>query len=548
MCALPTIINIASLYDCMRLRILLFMFLIVLVMNNLTASNYDDSKLKNCLCYCGCTAANWNCAAVTCAYDPDGSIDTGSPSCANLSNGECVCSGFGCGRVPMVTSGECYDKCVEKYGAPKCGDGNCETDKDENCETCPSDCACPDDMVCDTNSMDSDVMGCATPEENDEDEDYVWPESGDIDSGDDYDEGWDSGYDNDYETEESPEDEGGYDEQPEQPEQNEPEQAIEDCTNGIDDDEDGSVDCSDSDCMDNSYCLNQRQLELAQSIKNRYLEQLKTYGLTMYSYDINDIFEKYHDNPELAVQKMHEYMDKKVYHTKKINSMLKVFNGSKDDYNNMLQIISQNKNDPIMRDIQLEEYVYKHSKTEKQKAIITELIIKGVLEPPKWLVGGEYNSGGVLDWSSFATQNFEKVGDVLKIKGNTGIKMFNHGTKVFMVVQDAKTLLKHADDLKNMNLDNNAKVSIIVLDGATKIGKILDPTGYFGNMADATVGQVIELRKKIENRQQGCITWNGRVLCDPDNTGTFEDYETGKKYNRVSGGWFSRAVYVEAEE
>jgi len=116
-----------------------------------------------------------------------------------------------------------------------------------------------------------------------------------------------------------------------------------------------------------------------------------------------------------------------------------------------------------------------------------------------------------------------------------------------MVALDAKALLDHADDLKKMNLPDNAKVSIIVLDGATKIGKLLDPTGYFGNMADATVGAVINLRKKIEERNQGWFTWNGHVLHETAIPGIYEDYETGKKFKRVGGGWVNMN-FVEVDE
>ena len=320
---------------------------------------------------------------------------------------------------------------------------------------------------------------------------------------------------------------------------------VEDCSNGKDDDFDKKIDCRDSDCIYTKYCKELFSKEAAKSLKKRYAELLDRYNLEYKKYKLDNIYNDYRDNPALMIKKMREFMMQEVYGVAKIKKLLNLMKGSDEDYNNMLKIIHEYKDDPVMMHIRLERYVYSHSTTAAQKESLKEMVLTGVLDPPTWL--SPANSNEVLDWASLVTENLEKTPNGFKIKGKKSIKIFNKANKIFVFAQDAKSLLEHSKELKSMNLDDSTKVSIIVLDGATKIGKMLDPTGYFGNMADASIDALIKLRKKIESRSQGCTTWQGHVICDPDNTGIYEDFETGKRYRHVSGGWFSRSVYVEVE-
>jgi len=79
-----------------------------------------NQAYQNCLCRCGCTAANWNCAAVSCTFNT--TDYTGSPNCEDASLGPCKCEGFGCGRAQTVTSGECYDACQVHLTAGTCNE------------------------------------------------------------------------------------------------------------------------------------------------------------------------------------------------------------------------------------------------------------------------------------------------------------------------------------------------------------------------------------------------------------------------------------------
>ncbi|MCC7570526.1 hypothetical protein KO465_04220 [Candidatus Micrarchaeota archaeon] len=141
---------------------ILFLILITVffLFGNVIAFQFDEGRLNNCLCQCGCSADGWACyAGVSCYYHP--AERSSSPNCMDTSLGVCVCEGFGCGRAQIATSGDCYDNCIRSYGEPVCGDGNCETNKDENCETCPSDCACTGARVCDpTDKWGADNQGC----------------------------------------------------------------------------------------------------------------------------------------------------------------------------------------------------------------------------------------------------------------------------------------------------------------------------------------------------------------------------------------------------
>lgn len=324
----------------------------------------------------------------------------------------------------------------------------------------------------------------------------------------------------------------------------------------IDNDGDGLVDCDDPDIATCDECIYQKKLEWAESIMKRhidYLEKVKSLHpgyaslYNVYEDDLREIHDRDIKDPDKMVAEMNAYMDRKVYGQQRIRALLSIFANDPEKRYQLRQIAEKYRYDPVARDVEMENFIYKYAKDEAEKAAITNLILTGVLQPPKWLVGGQYNSGGVLDWSKFVADNFEKVGDAVRLKGTEKVKFFTTPAGVYMVALDAKALLDHANDLKNMNLPNNAKVSIIVLDGATKIGKLLDPTGYFGNMADATVGAVINLRKKIEERNQGWFTWNGYVLHETAIPGIYEDYETGKKFKRVGGGWLNMN-FVEVED
>lgn len=325
----------------------------------------------------------------------------------------------------------------------------------------------------------------------------------------------------------------------------------------IDNDGDGLVDCDDPDLFTCKACIVQKKLELAESIMQRHINYLKKamelhpeykslYG--NYISGLKEIHNTYINDPDKMIVRMNEYMEKRVYANQKINSYISIFRDDPKKAYQLRQIAIKYRYDPINRDIEMEKFIYENSKSEAEKMATINMIMTGLLNPPKWLVGGQYGSGGALDWAKFAADNFEKTREGLRIKGGGKVKVFTTGAQIYFVALDAKALMDHARDLEKMNLDKNAKVSIIVLDGTTKIGKILDPTGYFGNMADATVGALINLWKKIEERNQGWFTWNGYVLHETTIPGIYEDYETGKKFRRVGGGWFSREQFVEVKE
>ncbi|WP_297517698.1 hypothetical protein [Thermococcus sp.] len=316
----------------------------------------------------------------------------------------------------------------------------------------------------------------------------------------------------------------------------------------IDNDLDGLVDCDDPDIATCNACIQQKKLEWAESLMNRhiaYIQKMMEVSPNMRSvYEIyighlHEIQDKYKDDPDRMVKEMNDYMEAKVYANQKINSYLSIFKDDPEKRHRLRLIAEKYRYDPIMRDIKMKDFIYRNAQSVAESTAITNAIIAGVIEPPQWLVGGQYGSGGALDWAHFIASNFEKIGDTVKFKGNAKVKMLRTPATVYLVALDAKALMDQARELQDMNLPENTKVSIIVLDGATKIGKLLDPTGYFGNMADATLGAIVNLRKKIEERNQGWFTWNGYVLHETAIPGIYEDYETGKKFKRVGGGWLS---------
>ncbi len=133
-------------------------FIVAVVIFPPEAQAEENRALNQCLCYESCWEAGWNCSTVSCTYAPEPS--NSSPSCSDMSNGVCKCEGFGCGRTPMITTGEIYEKCYAKHGPAKAGDGNCETNKGENCQNAGNDCACSDSSVCDPTMSDADSQGC----------------------------------------------------------------------------------------------------------------------------------------------------------------------------------------------------------------------------------------------------------------------------------------------------------------------------------------------------------------------------------------------------
>jgi len=99
--------------------VLFFIFCVSFLSTSaLTKASELNQAYQNCLCKCGCTEANWNCAAVSCTFNT--SDYTGSPSCEDAAAGPCKCEGFGCGRAPIVTSGACYDSCQQHLTAATC--------------------------------------------------------------------------------------------------------------------------------------------------------------------------------------------------------------------------------------------------------------------------------------------------------------------------------------------------------------------------------------------------------------------------------------------
>ena len=322
----------------------------------------------------------------------------------------------------------------------------------------------------------------------------------------------------------------------------------------IDNDLDGLVDCDDPDVATCDACIQQKKLEWAESLMNRHIAYIKKMievspamksVYETYIDDLHEIHDKYKDDPDRMVKEMNDYMEAKVYSNQKIQSYLSIFKDDPEKRYQLRQIAEKYRYDPIMRDIKMRDFIYKNAQSVAERTAITNAIITGVIEPPQWLVGGQYGSGGAIDWAHFIASNFEKVGDTVKFKGNTKVKILRTPATIYLVALDAKALMDEARELQNMNLPENTKVSIIVLDGATKIGKLLDPTGYFGNMADATLGAIVNLRKKIEERNQGWFTWHGYVLHETAIPGIYEDYETGKKFKRVGGGWMSSPSFVE---
>ncbi len=104
--------------------------------------------LNQCLCDCSCRAVGWDCYTSNeiCKYDAQRDA-TLQIDCSKEDNGACLCrSGYGCTHVPIVSSGECYQGCVDwvnQGNTPAetsvCGDGVCNGTETQS--TCAEDCA-----------------------------------------------------------------------------------------------------------------------------------------------------------------------------------------------------------------------------------------------------------------------------------------------------------------------------------------------------------------------------------------------------------------------
>jgi len=120
---------------------------------------YDQNAMNSCKCFYGCAyLCGWACGMdVGCYYNPKAS--DASPACADTSGGPCICAGWGCGRCGMISTGVGMEQCNKQWAKPVCGDNYCETNKDENCKSCPSDCGCGGHAACVANAS-GDQKGC----------------------------------------------------------------------------------------------------------------------------------------------------------------------------------------------------------------------------------------------------------------------------------------------------------------------------------------------------------------------------------------------------
>ncbi|MCX6775932.1 MAG: hypothetical protein NT130_03740 [Candidatus Micrarchaeota archaeon] len=318
------------------------------------------------------------------------------------------------------------------------------------------------------------------------------------------------------------------------------------CSNGKDDDKDGLVDCSDPDCFSKENCQAGLKAKLSQGLKQIYIDELKRIGMDMYVGNIETMAGIYGGNPERMASEMGKFMNEKVYKTKKVEAYMSIFKDDPQKITDMQAIVERNKNDLIMRDVELETYIAENSKEYRDSEMLKGYVESYVLNPPKWLYGGEYNSGGVVDYANMVSGNIMKLeGGDISVPG--GVRTIQVGTTVFAVVQDSKDLLAKAETLKQMNIDDRTKVGIIVLDGTMKIVKILDPTGYFGNMGDATIGGVIKVGGAIKEREQGYVIGpQGQALQQGSNGNYFDD--DGNEYQRVSGEYLGKPVFAKVNK
>ncbi|MFA5077500.1 MAG: hypothetical protein WC488_03675, partial [Candidatus Micrarchaeia archaeon] len=315
---------------------------------------YSGETCKSCAADCGCTGGNI-CAEVggnDRFWDPPFLCINASAGTSMGAEGWTLCAG-GSG----------------KYCHTSCPDGYCDPARGESCALC-GDCACDSGEHCDTNSNSQDSRGCvaglvANPTAN-----ATGNATANVGS---------NAQNADYETS---------------------------CTNGIDDDGDGLVDCADVDCAISRHCSEQVRTELSQELKEKYLDELKRLGMDMHTTAIETYAEVYGNNPEKMMAEITKYMDEKVYKTRQTQAYMGIFKDDPQKLAEMQAIINRNQNDLIMRDIELQEYVCKNSKEYKDEATLKNYVENYVLNPPKWLYGGEYSSGGALDWANFGSKGF----------------------------------------------------------------------------------------------------------------------------------------------
>ena len=100
---------------------------------------------------CGPCAGGEACDDGVCVGGGDGCVESGTPGCGGCPCEACVCAmdDFCCNDSwDSLCVDECIDQCGGCEPVEGCGNGVCEAGEDEDCITCPADCACPDGGVC----------------------------------------------------------------------------------------------------------------------------------------------------------------------------------------------------------------------------------------------------------------------------------------------------------------------------------------------------------------------------------------------------------------
>jgi len=427
--------------------------------------------------------------------------------CGNLSCEETDLYDYACISTTSTEWTVC-DPATNTFCHQHCGDGTCSPFEYENCNTCQLDCACDPGQRCAPQAV-GDAKGCASGQ----------PVCGD---------GTCEGSEN---CTNCPDDcfcQG-----------TPPEHELF-CSDGVDEDMDGKTDCADDDCAYNPKCVGEENKKNAKSLKDRYLADLK--NRSMDTTGLDTIESLYSDRPMMMADEMKKYMDKNVYGLARLDYYLGVI-GNDPAKQQALRDIAANNNDPFAREIALQEYTYQNCEQCKNEASGLSYIGDKVMNPPKWLYGGEYGVGGALDWSNFIANKLVAYGRATGKEVPIGIESYATGTTIYIAVLDSKDLLEKGQILSQTNIEDSSKVGLIVLDGSMKIAKLVDPTGYFSTLGDATVGKVILVTKMISDRNQGYFNWNGRIL-HQDASGVYTDINTNEKFTRVAGGWFSSATFI----
>jgi hypothetical protein len=100
---------------------------------------------------CGPCPAGQACDQGVCAGGGLGCVESNEPGCGGCACEACVCDldAFCCDTSwDNLCVSECTDQCGGCEPVQGCGDGVCEAGEDEDCTTCPSDCACALGDVC----------------------------------------------------------------------------------------------------------------------------------------------------------------------------------------------------------------------------------------------------------------------------------------------------------------------------------------------------------------------------------------------------------------